>query len=92
MTSLVFSLVDTAMPDIALRGMSAAVHGALKEAAGRNHRSLNGEILARLDASVRPTPAKIDTLLARIQARKTRLGSLELGEDELRALRDKGRA
>ena len=80
------------MPDIALRGMSPTVHKALKEAAERNHRSLNGEILARLEASVKPTTVDADTLLARIQARKARLGSLELGEEELRALRDDGRA
>ena len=92
MTSLVFSFADTTMPDIALRGMSPSVHSALREAAERNHRSLNGEILARLEASVRPTPLQVDTLLARIQARKARLGSLELGEEELRALRDNGRA
>ena len=80
------------MPDIALRGMSPTVHKALKEAAERNHRSLNGEILARLEASVMPTPVDVDTLLARIRARKGRLAPFELGEEELRALRDDGRA
>jgi plasmid stability protein len=80
------------MPDLTLRGMSTGVHEALKEAAERNHRSLNGEVLARLEASVRPTPMDVDTLLARVRARKTRLGSLELQEDGLRALKDQGRA
>ena len=80
------------MPDIALRGMSPAVHEALKEEAERNHRSLNGEILARLEASVQPSTVDVGTLLARIQARKARLGPLELGDEELRALKEDGRA
>lgn len=79
------------MPDIALRGLGPDLHRALKRAADRNHRSLNGEILARLEASVDPSPVMVDTLLARIQARKARLGSLELSEKDLRALRDDGR-
>ena len=41
------------MPDLALRGIPEDVHRELQAAASRNHRSLNGEILARLTASVR---------------------------------------
>jgi len=80
------------MPDIALRGLSSAVHEALKEAAERNHRSLNGEILARLEASLQPSTVDVEGLLARIHARQERLGSLHLGDEELRALKGKGRA
>jgi len=80
------------MPDVALRGLKPDLHQALKKAADRNHRSLNGEILARLEASVEPTPVKVDALLARIEARKARLGSLELSEVDLRALKENGRA
>jgi len=89
---MVFFEVDSMMPDITLRGMSPAVHQALKEAAERNHRSLNGEVLARLEASVRPAPMDVEALLARVEARKARLGSLELADEELRALKDHGRA
>lgn len=80
------------MPDLALRGLTHDLHKALKRAADRNHRSLNGEILARLEASVEPTPVRVDTLLARIEARKARLGSLEMSEPDLRRLKDDGRA
>jgi len=92
MMSLKFRPLETTVPDIALRGIDPALHQALKQAAERNHRSLNGEILARLEASVRPSIANIEVLQARIQARKARLHSLELGEDELRILRNEGRA
>jgi plasmid stability protein len=80
------------MADVALRGIPADLHGALREAASRNHRSLNGEILARLEASVRPAPADVEGLLARIRERgsRSRLGTLD--EKALRELRDVGRS
>lgn len=79
------------MPDIALRGMNPELHRALKEAAARNHRSLNGEILARLEATVHPVAVNVDALVNRIQARRKRLGALSLDADELRALKEDGR-
>jgi hypothetical protein len=91
MMSLVFTFADAAMPDIALRGLKPELHRALKEAANRNHRSLNGEILARLEASVDPRPLNLEALLARIEARKTRIDLLDLTEADLRALKDDGR-
>lgn len=78
------------MPDVALRGMSTAMHKALKKAAERNHRSLNGEILARLERSVMGKPVDLDALLARIAERRNRL-ALELDEETLRELREEGR-
>ena len=78
------------MPDVALRGMSAAMHQALKKAAERNHRSLNGEILARLERSVIGESVDLDALLARIAERRERL-ALELDEGTLRELREEGR-
>jgi plasmid stability protein len=80
-----------AMPDVALRGLSHGLHQALKEAAEQNHRSLNGEILARLEQSFRPSSVAVDVLLARVEARRSRLGSLGLSEKDLRGLKDAGR-
>ncbi len=45
------------MPNVALRGVPETVHRRLKDAARANHRSVNGEILARLAASVSAEPA-----------------------------------
>ena len=80
------------MPDIALRGVSSALHKALKQAAERNHRSLNGEILARLEASVDMATVDVDTLLARIQVRRDRSSIPDLDADELRDLKQAGRS
>ena len=79
------------MPNLALRGMSAELHRELKSAAGRNHRSLNSEIMARLEASVREEPTDADALLARIRVRRERIGELDLGDETLRELRNAGR-
>ncbi len=79
------------MPDLALRGLSDLLHRELKSAARRNHRSLNGEILARLTASVRPGPVDAEALLERIQRCHEGLGPIDLDEATLRRLRDEGR-
>ena len=79
------------MPDLALRGIPEDVHRELQAAASRNHRSLNGEILARLTASVRREPVDAEALLTRIRLRKETLGPIELRDEDIRALRDDGR-
>lgn len=79
------------MPDLALRGMPAELHRELKAAAKRNHRSLNGEILTRLSASVRTTPIEAAALLERIRRRNRTLGPVNLDENALDRVRDEGR-
>jgi hypothetical protein len=79
------------MPDVALRGVPAEVHRALRQAADRNHRSLNGEILARLDASVRSAPTDVVELLARIKERGRRTQLASLNSVALRDLESAGR-
>ena len=79
------------MPDLALRGIPEDVHRELQAAASRNHRSLNGEILARLTASVRSEPVDIQALLERIRLRRNAIGHIDLSENTLRAMRDDGR-
>ncbi|MCY4574225.1 MAG: Arc family DNA-binding protein [Gemmatimonadetes bacterium] len=79
------------MPDVALRGIPEELHLELKAAAKRGHRSLNGEILARLAASVRPGRVDAAALLERIQRRHEALGPIDLNDKTLRRLRNKGR-
>lgn len=79
------------VPNMALRGMSAELHRELKSAAGRNHRSLNSEILARLTESVRGEPVEAGALLARIRRRRERIGEVDMREETLRGLRGAGR-
>ncbi len=79
------------MPDVALRGMSPELHQALKRAAEQRHRSLNGEILARLEASMGVTTVDVEALLARVEERRLRSSIPHLNADELRALKEAGR-
>ena len=50
------------MPNVALRGVPDHVHRRIKDAARANHRSMNGEILARLAASVSAAPRSEEEL------------------------------
>ena len=79
------------LPDIALRGIPNRLHRELKSAASRNHRSLNGEILARLTESVSREPLDPQALLDRIRQRNKTLGPVDLSEDTLREMRNTGR-
>lgn len=87
------------MADFALRGIPDDLYDTLRRAADRNHRSVNGEILARLEASVRPSTVDADVLLARIEERRGRLddGSATgefpcLDDSLLRELKQAGRS
>jgi len=77
--------------NITLRGIPDAVHERLREEAERNHRSLNGEILARLEASLRPGPVTPTELLDRVRERRGRLDLPELDCDLLNELKSGGR-
>ncbi len=79
------------MPNLALRGLSEDMYDSLKRAAVRNHRSLNREVLARLEASIRPAAMAAEGVLARVASRSASLCLPALEEDLLKALKDAGR-
>ena len=80
------------MANLALRGVPESMYQTLKKVAKRNHRSLNGEILTRLEASLRPSGADPEVILARVAARTARLCMPPLDDGLLAALKDAGRA
>lgn len=77
------------MPNVAIRGVPEELHRDLKAAAERNHRSLNGEILSRLTASVRPFSVDAVVLLERIRRRHKTLGPIDL-DDAMQQARARG--
>ena len=79
------------MPDISLRAYPIVCIERLKSAAKRNHRSLNGEILARLAASVHNEPVNVEKLLERIRLRHQTMGRIDLSEETFREMRNAGR-
>ena len=79
------------MPDVALRGIPENLHRELKSAASRNHRSLNGEILARLTASVRGNTVDTAELLERIRRRWEGIGEIDVSDETINELKNAGR-
>ena len=79
------------MPDVALRGIPENLHRDLKAAASRNHRSLNGEILARLTASVGGNTVDTAELLERIRARRETFGDIDVSDETINKLKNEGR-
>lgn len=93
-TSIVISYKHqrgTDMAQIALRGVPDLLHQELRHAAKRNHRSLNREILTRLEASVRHSVTDVEGLLERIRRRREEIGELDLSDGTLRELKSAGR-
>lgn len=60
------------MPSLTLKNVPEALHQQLREAAAHNHRSLNGEVIARLEAqfarehSAHAQREQLDRLRARL--------------------------
>ena len=79
------------MPDVALRGIPEDVHRELKSAASRNHRSLNGEILERLTASVRSNTVDPAELRERIRRQREALGPIDVSDETINELKNAGR-
>lgn len=79
------------MPNLTVRGIPDDVHAQLKSAAKRNHRSLNGEILARLTASVGPPPVDRAELLERIKREREARGPIDIDNETITELKNAGR-
>lgn len=80
------------MPDVALRGIPEDVHRELKSAASRNHRSLNGEIVERLTASVRGNTVDTAELMERVRRRWEGVDEIDLSDETINELKNAGRS
>ena len=67
--------------NIALRNVPEDLHVELKAAAKRNHRSLNGEILARLAMSRGNSTLDVDALLELIEERRKAIGDIDVDHE-----------
>ena len=67
------------MPSITIKDLSPELHACLKEAARRNHRSLQGEIIACLERHAERTPPRKEELLAEAEALRRRLPRVDHG-------------
>ena len=78
------------MATITLKNIPEDLHQRLRDRAARHHRSLNGEILACLEGSVRREPVDPKTFVARIRDLRPP-GHEKLTQDDFDALKDDGR-
>jgi antitoxin FitA len=76
------------MANITLKNIPDPLYQA---AAARNRRSINGELIARLEESLGAAPVDVDALLARARAVREAAPLPYLTEDALRSARDEGR-
>lgn len=77
--------------NLTLKGVPDEVYERLKASAGINHRSLNSEIIARLEAQVLPRRSAAEQLAA-IRAARSRLATAAFDHDAVDRAKREGRA
>lgn len=77
--------------NLTLKGVPDEVYERLKASASVNHRSLNSEIIARLEAQVLPRRSAAEQLAA-IRATRDRLTKVEFDHDVIDRAKREGRA
>jgi plasmid stability protein len=78
------------MVSFTIKGLPEGVHRKLKERARNNHRSLNSEVIACLEASVASRPIQVDDFLVRIGQIRRQVGG-HLTDRQLEELKSGGR-
>jgi plasmid stability protein len=79
------------MATLTIKGMPDPLYERLKESAAASHRSLNSEVIARLEQAVGSPRLGREELLARVRAVRERMGDAPLTDAWLREARDEGR-
>lgn len=79
------------MSAITLKNIPEDLHQRLKESAAAHHRSLNGEIIARLEAQFLAPPLDADAKLAELRVLRQRRAVYAVPE-EIDALKREGRS
>lgn len=80
------------MSNLTIKSLPDDLHDRLREAAARNRRSLNSEVIQRLEASLGGVPLDVEGLLERARAVRERAPLPYLDDATLRAAREDGRA
>ncbi len=80
------------MPTITLKNIPDNLYERLKQSAADHRRSLNSEIIVRLEQALRSARIDPDAFLARADARRKRLALPPLTERRLKAIKNTGRS
>ena len=81
----------TVMASVTIKNIPEPLYGQLKEAAARNRRSLNAEVILRLERSLGSAPVEAAPFLARARAVRERKALPYLTDEGLRQGREEGR-
>ena len=79
------------MASITVRDIPDVLYQRLGEAAAQNHRSLNKEIIARLEASFRSRRVSVEEELRQLDELRRRIGTFEVTDEEINAWKRSGR-
>ncbi len=83
----------TIMPaNLTLKGLPDELHERLKTAAAANHRSLNSEIIALLEAQLLPRRIPAEDRLAAIRAARARVARKHFDHEAIDRIKRAGRA
>ena len=78
------------MATITIKNIPDELHDALKKKASMQHRSLNSEIIACLEASIRSLPVDVESFLHKTQGLREQVSG-RLSNKDLKVLKDEGR-
>lgn len=78
--------------NLTLKGLPDEVYERLKSSAATNRRSLNSEIIARLEAQLLPRRSSAQEHLAAIRATRARLKQTVFDHAEIERIKREGRA
>jgi plasmid stability protein len=77
---------------LTLKGLPDEIYGRLKESAVANHRSLNSEIISRLQAQLTPHRTSANEHLAAIRAMRARLSETHFDHADIDRFKREERA
>lgn len=80
------------MASVTIKNIPDPLYDRLKEAAARNRRSLNAEVIMRLERSLGSAPVDPEPFLARARAVREGGHVPYLTDEDLRAAREEGRS
>jgi plasmid stability protein len=79
------------MANLTIKGMPDPLYERIRESAAQNHRSINSEVIARLEVSLGSVRLDPVVLLEQARALRRRLAGMNLTEAALRAAKSEGR-
>ena len=79
------------MPSLTIKNVPAELLDRLTEAAARERRSLNSEVIRRLERSVATAAIDVPAMLEKVRALRERTNVPYVTDETIRELRDEGR-